>query len=263
MVLAFMVFVATSCHDAPIGDSFADDLYVPIGALVSVSNVQTGFFDLGDPDNASIAFDLSSTGESLSAADVEMSFNGGTPVPFKSGAAVPGTVSVTFNEALAAAGKSVAEVEVGDEFRFEFVSTSSSGTFRSSNTLVAAISCRSELVGTYDYVSSNYFCTGDDLTGQVTITEINAGEYALDDWAFGTYPICYGGTAASWGTLVLKDVCNKISVGGEDNYGDTWEWTINDVSGPTLSITWTMTYGEFGDVTLTRTDGSDWPPLSN
>lgn len=258
-----MALLAFGCHDAPIGDSFADDLYVPTGALVSASNVQTGFFDLGDPDNATVAFDLNYTGEDLSTTDIEMDFNGGTPVVFKPSAPVPGTETVTFNDALAAAGLTIADVAVGDAFRFHFVTSTASGTHRSSNTLLVNISCRSELAGTYDYVSSNYFCSGGDLTGQVTISEVNAGEYALDDWSFGTYPPCYGGTAASWGTLILKDVCNKISISGIDNYGDSWEWAITDISGPNLTLTWTMTFGEFGDVVLTRPDGSDWPPLSN
>ena len=87
------------------GESFADDIYVPIGrARVGFKCTKRAFFDLGDPDNASIAFDLSSIGESLSASDIEVSFNDGAPVPFKSAAAVPGTVAVTFNETLAATG---------------------------------------------------------------------------------------------------------------------------------------------------------------
>ncbi len=263
VMLAFMALLSISCNESPVGDSFADDLYVPIGALVSVSNVQTGFFDLGDPGNAAIAFDLSSEGESLSASDVEVSFNGGTPVVFRSAVAVPGTVSVTFEEALAATGLTLAEVGVGDAFRFQFVTSTASGTHRSSNTLEVVVSCKSELAGTYDYVASNNFCGSADLTGEVTINEINAGEYTFSDWSFGSYQACYGVTAPANGSLVMKDVCNKISIDGVDSYGDTWELTINEVNGPDLSVTYTNTYGEFSDAIITRTDGSDWPPLTN
>ncbi len=263
MTLALMALMAVGCHDEPIGSSFDDDLYVPIGALVSVSNVQTGFFDLGDPDNASIAFDLTSEGETLSTSDIEVSFNEGTPVPFMSAAAVPGTVTVTFDEALAAVGLTLGDMEVGNGFRFQFKTSTSSGTFRSSNTLLVAISCKSELAGTYDYVGSNNFCSSGDQSGQVTINEINAGEYTFSDWSFGSYQACYGVAAPANGSLVMRDVCNTISVGGADSYGDTWELTINEVNGPNLSVTYVNTYGEFSDAVITRTDGTDWPPLSN
>lgn len=262
-MFAFVALMVTSCHESPIGDSFADDIYVPIGALVSVSNVQTGFFDLGDPNNASIAFDLSAAGEAASAADIVMSYNGGTEVPFRSGAGVPGNVAITFNEALSAAGLTVADVAVGDGFRFMFNTSTASGTHRSSNTLLVNISCRSELAGTYDYVGTNNFCGSADVSGTLTISEINAGEYTFDDWSFGSYPECYGGSAASWGSLVMRDVCNKISVGGVDNYGDSWEIIIKEVNGPVLTVSYTNTYGEFSDAIITRPDGSDWPPLSN
>ncbi|MEZ4933457.1 MAG: hypothetical protein R2788_15220 [Saprospiraceae bacterium] len=264
MVLAFLVFLAASCHDSPIGDSFADDLYVPIGTLVTASNVQTGFFDLGDPNNSSIAFDLSATGESISTTDIVVSYNGGAPVTFKAGTAVPGTVSVTFNEALSAVGLTVAEVAVDDSFRFLF----DNGSTRSSNTLDVRVSCRSELAGTYNYLTSSYFtyasnCDGEtDLTGTVTISEVGAGVYVFDDWSFGTYDACYGGFSG-WGTLQMTDVCNRIQITGTDSFGDSWEFEISEVNGADWNFTYSNTYGEFGVVTLTRTDGSDWPPLSN
>ena len=263
MMLAFLAIMASGCHDSPIGDSFADDLYVPIGALVSVSNVQIGFFDLGDPGSASIAFDLSSVGESLSAADIEISFNEGALKPFKSAAAVPGTQTVTFNDAMAAAGLTIDDVAVGDAFRLQFITSTSSGTFRSSNTLEVKVSCKSKLAGTYDYVASNNFCGSADVAGQITLSEINAGEYIFDDWSFGSYQACYGVAAPANGSLVLRDVCNKISVGGIDSYGDTWELTIKEVNGPNLSVSYVNTYGEFSDAIITRPDGSDWPPLFN
>ncbi|MDX1406674.1 MAG: hypothetical protein R3330_01040, partial [Saprospiraceae bacterium] len=66
-----------------------------------------------------------------------------------------------------------------------------------------------------------------------------------------------------WGSLQLVDVCNRISVSGVDNYGDSWQFVINSISGADLNATWSNTYGEFGTVIISRTDGADWPPLSN
>lgn len=38
---------------------------------------------------------------------------------------------------------------------------------------------------------------------------------------------------------------------------------LYSVAGSDLDLSWGNTYGEFGNVVITRTDGSDWPPLSN
>jgi len=123
--------------------------------------------------------------------------------------------------------------------------------------------CPSELAGTYDYSTANYFCEGEPITGQATWTKVEQGLYEIDDWAYGTYPKCYNGfEAASWGALQLMDVCNQLSINGLDNYGETWSFSSVSVNGADLTISWQNTYeNEAGTTTLTRTDGTDWPPL--
>ncbi|MDX1477108.1 MAG: hypothetical protein R3301_05350 [Saprospiraceae bacterium] len=261
--LVCMVLMATGCHDAPIGDDFAEKQYQPQGAVISPRNVQIGFFDLGDPDNAAIAFDLETIGEPVSSAEVVATHDDGSSATFTSVSEFPSTIDVTLNEVLAILGKTIDDVEVGDEVRFTFTAATATGTYRSSESLAVPFSCRSDLKGTYNYKSSNYFCSGDELTGTVELIEEAAGKYGFDDWSFGTYPECYGGSASSWGSLQLVDVCNRLSVTGVDNYGDSWQFVINSISGPDLNATWSNTYGEFGTVVISRTDGSDWPPLSN
>jgi len=251
------------CNDTPIGTDFADKNYAPEGALVIPSNVQVGFFDLGDPDNSSIAFDLTAKGESISSTELMISFNGEGEVDFSTVSALPATLNVTMNDVLAALSKTADDVAVGDAVRFSFRVTTQSGVFRSSRTLRVPFSCVSNLKGEVDYVSTVYFCTGDALAGTAEIIELGAGRYSFSDWSFGTYPECYGGSAASWGTLTLNDVCNKLSVTGTDNYGDSWQFTVNSISGTELNASWSNTYGEFGSVTLTKTDGTNWPPLTN
>lgn len=251
------------CNDAPIGTDFADDNYAAKGALVVPSNVQVGFFDLGDPANSSIAFDLTGKGESISSTEVMVSFNGEGEADYSTVTALPSTITVTMNDVLAAVGKTVDDVAVGDAVRFSFRVTTQSGVYTSNRTLRVPFSCVSNLKGMVDYVSTAYFCTGDPLTGTTEIIEQAAGKYGFADWAFGTYEECYGGSASSWGSLALNDVCNKLSVTGVDPFGDSWEFIVGSISGATLTATWSNTYGEFGAVTLTRKDGTNWPPLTN
>ncbi|MDX1407485.1 MAG: hypothetical protein R3330_05110, partial [Saprospiraceae bacterium] len=169
--LVCVLLIAASCHDAPIGDAFADKQYQPQGAVVSPGNVQIGFFDLGDPSNASIAFDLKTLGEPVSSAEVIATHDDGSSATLTSVSEFPSTINVTLNEVLAILGKTVDDVEVGEEVRFTFNAATSTGTYRSSESLAVPFSCRSELKGTYNYRSSNYFCTGGELTGTVELVE--------------------------------------------------------------------------------------------
>jgi hypothetical protein len=260
---ACIAFMATSCHEAPIGEDFADINYKAQGALATTSNVQVGFFDLADPDNAGVAFDVDVKGEAASEVEVTATHSSGATAVFANVSSVPATLNVPLDELLVTLGLTLEDVAVGDEVVFSFRSAAASGTFTSSETLAIPFSCSSALAGKMDYVSTNYFCGGDDLTGEVELTEDAAGKYLFDDWAFGAYHECYGGPASSWGGLQLEDVCNTISVGGEDSYGDSWEFTINSIDGAVMNANWVNTYGEFGTVTLTRQDGADWPPLVN
>ena len=258
-----LAFMATGCHEAPVGDSFADTNYRPKGAIVNPGNVDPAFFDFSDQDNAFVAFDLTGKGETVNSAEVIVTHSGGASATWSNETSFPASVNVPYTDLLAALGLSSDDVELGDDFVFTFKPTTASGTFNQGTTLTTPVTCMSDLSGAMDFVSTNYFCGGDPLTGTVTLTDAGGGKYTCDDWAFGTYPECYGGTAASWGTLALTDVCNQISVSGADNYGDTWEWTITSIDGATLNFDWTQTYGEFGTVSLTRKDGKDWPPLFN
>ncbi len=258
-----IALMATSCHEAPIGEDFADINYKAKGALASASNVQVGFFDLADPATAGVAFDVDVKGEATSEVEVTATHSDGASGVIAIVTSVPSTLEVPLDELLTTLGLTLDDVKVGDEVIFSFRSATSSGTYISSETLAIPFSCRSDLAGKMDYVSTNYFCGGDDLTGEVELSEEAAGKYAFDDWAFGAYHECYGGPASSWGGLKLLDVCNTISVGGEDSYGDSWEFKINSIDGPVMNADWVNTYGEFGTVTLTRKDGVDWPPLVN
>ena len=254
------------CNDAPIGTDFADKYYAPRGAVVSASNVQVGFFDIGDPDNAMIAFDLAAKGEDVSGVTINVSFEGGGENLYGS-SSVPGSVTVTMNDVLSAVGVDVNDVEVGDIVTFTFDATSAGGTFRSSKSLVVPFSCFSDLGGTYDYVSTNFqaitgTCPGGEVTGQVTWTDLGGGTYRSSDLGFGQYgTTCWNDAPATSNNATFSDVCNEIIAAGRDQYGLIYSYEITGVDGPDLSISWFNDYGDSGDVVVTRPDGSDWPPL--
>lgn len=125
------------------------------------------------------------------------------------------------------------------------------------------VSCESDLSTTYTYTNTDNF-TGETLTGEgeMTIFDEMPGVYVVTDFSFGTWPAAYGIDPPT-GTLMFRENCGTISLSGTDNYGDTWSMVeILESGGPNFTFRYENTYPEFGTVTLTRTDGSDWPQLS-
>lgn len=146
------------------------------------------------------------------------------------------------------------------------------GSFFSSPFQYAAnLACASDIGGTFDFVSTNLQagyggpCPTGEVTGTVTWTDNGGGNYTSSDLGFGQYEsTCWNdGPATSAGAVVI-DVCNEINpggIGGLDQYGLTYIYTITSVDGPVLKLSWANDYADSGDVVLTRQDGRDWPPL--
>ncbi len=252
--LGIMVFTI-SCSD--IED---DDFFTEGGTVLFFQNVEPGFYDLGDLNNTFVGFDVGQGGDAISNSDYMIDYSGalGSHGPVSIGSSAnPGNFTASLAEACTALGIDINGIEVGDNFNF----TAITGTAR--RTINIKASCLSTLAGEYAFSTVDHFCEAGPETGTATITEVAAGVYTFDDWAFGTYQNCYGGPAAGWGTLQLSDLCNKLSILGLDNYDDTWSYTNVEVNGADLTLSWSNTYGEFGVTTLTRGDGTDWPPLTN
>jgi len=236
-LLLVSCFLISSCSDGTIGDTFADDYYGDSGGtIVNHDNVVNGFFDLADPDNSTVGFDLvDHLGPAPSGVDVIASFRGVETTLFNT-SDIPSTHVITMNDVLSAVGADVNTIEVGEACSIEFDATNGSGKFRSSDALVIPFSCSSELAGTYSYVTTNIWCGNDDVSGEVAWETVSAGTYAISDWGYGSYETCYGGSAANWGTLMLSDICSKITVLGLDNYDDTWSFIVNEVNGPDFTF---------------------------
>ena len=137
--------------------------------------------------------------------------------------------------------------------------------------------CPSELGVEFTWTASNYVYRGTPLGDGGNPSGTDAfvdpegdGIYDIASgfWDFGFYCIWYFGNspgcgAGASGTLQLKEVCGKLSFVGADQYGDPWDIFNVSTSGADLNFTFLSAFGEQADVVLTRTDGEDWPPLSD
>lgn len=261
-VLALTGLMMQSCGDDVIDPPKTPDFYDTKGAIVSITDVQSGFFDLADIPNAGVEFSVDTKGEAVSSVTVYKSYNGGERVEHASTSSIPATFNIPVDEAVNGLGITVDDLELGDEITFSFDATASSGTYRSGGTLNAPVTCLSSLAGTYDVVTIPWCDNTARFEGTSTWEEVSAGVYSIVDFAFGSYEICYGpGSALPDGDLRVNDVCNTITITGTSQWGEVYTWRITDISGSDMTIDWENDYGEAGITTLTRTDGSNWPPL--
>jgi len=179
-------------------------------------------------------------------------------------------ITIPATEAIAAAGISPEDVNPGDQFIFQgFLTLQDGSQFGAENSTAAVrgsafqghftynlpAGCPSSLEGTYAYSGADFWCGGDDVSGDVEIEALGGGVYTFSDWAFGGYISCYGGGSAVGGDLAFSDVCAEVSFTGfTDSFGDTWEFT-SSVDGNEWTISWVNTYGESGSAVITNPNG--------
>lgn len=207
------------------------------------------------------------------------------------------TIEVTVPEALQAMGLTAADITGGDFFEFRLVLTDKKGrTFTNSN-LSPDISggqyyrspffyripvvCPSTLGGTYNLVTTGW--CGTNYTGRVRFVadatvatsytlQVDLDGTFVDDFSLGSYRACYGASTAPPGGasgLRLNDACGQISfnAAGSSPWGDQFFVEEVTVAGPVLTLkvrsSWDTGGGVFegGTATITRTDGTNWPPL--
>lgn len=273
LVLAAGLFLP-SCEDDFNLAPEVPDLFSTEGAAVSFTSPNPSFFDNSAPDEP-VTLEASILGEPVTSVRLLKSFNGGAAIEHTTLNSFPTTINISLNEALTGTGLTVDDMKVGDTFTFSWETTTASGTYRNGRTFSISVSCSNQLPGTYDFVSTDHFCGDGPIEGTVDINAVDgkSGAYTFSDWSFGVYTECYG-TTYGWGTLEWvrftagncdecsqTPSCNMPTVVGEDEFGDTWTYTIEGIDGADLTISWENTYGEFGKVVLSRTDGSSWPPL--
>jgi len=129
------------------------------------------------------------------------------------------------------------------------------------STFNISVLCDSDLNTTYSYVNTDLWREGPfSGTGELSGAD---GQYDFSDFSFGAWAGVYNIDPPS-GSLKFVENCGIIGYTGLDNFNGTW--TIEEVissGGPEFSFKWSNTYGEFGTVTLTKEDGTDWPLLQN
>ena len=191
--------------------------------------------------------------------------------------------ALTFSEVVSILSLSEDDYDGGDAINIRFAinltdgrtisvanlsGTVSGGSFFSSPlNYRAALVCPTDLQGTHTYVSTNLqaitgTCPAGPVTGSVTWTSLGGGTYLTSDLGFGQYSSsCWNDNPATSSGATFVDACGLISSGGLDQYGLTYIWTITDVTGPELTMTWVNDYGDSGTVVITREGGVDWPAL--
>jgi hypothetical protein len=201
------------------------------------------------------------------------------------------------DDVVKALGLGFDEIEGGDFFEYRLVLRTTTGFTFSNNNLSGDVSggqyyrspffyripvvCPSDLAGTYN-LSTVGWC-GNVYTGQVRfVKDGNNPAYTLqvdldgefqDDFSLGAYRVCYGAATAPPGGgngLRLTDACGQIAfnTSGSSPWGDNFFVEAVAVDGPVLTLevrsSWDTTgAGDFegGTATITRTDGTNWPPL--
>ncbi len=201
------------------------------------------------------------------------------------------TIRYTLEESLTAMGMTKADINGGDFIEYRLSATDTQGRvftntnlspdivgglyYRSPFFYRYPIVCPSELVGTYD-LSTTGWC-GETYTGKVRfVAGTTTGTYIVqvdldgtfaDDFSFGFYRACYGADTAPPGSafgLRLTDACGQI--GFNTAVSSPWQdpFFVDDVQVNGSELVLSIRSGfdpEAGVATITRTDGSNWPPL--
>ena len=259
MLFFFSIVLIMSCAKDDIINKAESDLFTKKGAIITISNVVGGFFDLFDKDNTSVSFDLGQAGENVTSIDIYKSFNGEPAVLH--GTASIGTVSVSLIEAIAGTSAKIEDLKAGDNFVFTFRPTTSSGSYISGKPLQVDMACSSALEGEYSGVSSGQStddcCPGTvNASADVTITANGGGTYTISDFSAGLYFAWYGvyGILNPDDRLAVgfKDVCLTVSGSFKEPFGEnaSLSGTVDGTTG-VITYSWENGYGDKGTVTLT------------
>lgn len=313
-LLAFAVMFLASCADEPLPFETFEE--AEKGAFARLLNTDAGDFFFTDPNNSAFTFDVEFYGEN-NGADITKhewfvrhrnNVTGATSAPAllisvpsssfgtNSTSGLPSaSYSFNMNDALAALGITLDDVNGGDDMIFDgFLTLANGSVFGPDNTggslqgnngfdgifrFVKALKCASSLDGTYDGSSTGtggiWNCST-TWTGDVTLEQIGtSGEYAVIvknaagedvvDMSMGAYFTCYGDDATlpsdASGELSILDACFKLGWTGQSRWGEVYTFNSVTVAGSALILDWENDYGESAETTLTTKDGSDWPPL--
>ncbi len=199
------------------------------------------------------------------------------------------TASFTGDEILSEFGLVADDISGSDSFNFRVEIETDKGIFSdvsanfdnqsADHTFTSNVVCPSELDVEFNFSATNFTLFGNDptiyglppatdpLTGTDSFVRTSGSTYVTESglFDFGYYCNIWNGLPdascgdGADGDLQLQEVCGNLTYIGADQFGDAW--TISNVSvvGNDLTFTWESAYGESSTVTLTRTDGQNWP----
>ncbi|MDY0078641.1 MAG: hypothetical protein RBR87_15340 [Bacteroidales bacterium] len=174
VILAAMVLSFTACK------TDVDDPAGPrnIGVVPSITNLNPAAFDVNDPENTFVKFDLDAE-SAVNEIVIYASFNGDLRrTRLKSYTTFPAKGEIIYMRDVAAAlGLSLNDIKPGNTFNLELVTVQGSSTYRSNAVINAAAVCAydSEMVsGAYKAVSPDW-----PADGPVTITIDPTDEYIV------------------------------------------------------------------------------------
>ena len=148
------------------------------GVVPSLTNLNPAVFDVNDPSNTFIQFDLNLESSAVSEVKIIVSYNGDkSRKEVKSYTSFPQTVKIFMHEAAAALGMQLSDVGAGDAFNFEAITIQGGTSYRSSASFNAAVVCAYDP----DIVSGSYRAVSADwaVDGTVTITVDPQGPYIV------------------------------------------------------------------------------------
>lgn len=205
-------------------------------------------------------------------------------------------ISITIPEALTALGLTLDDITGGDFFEFRlvlrdtkgrtFTNTNLSGdvsggqAFRSPFFYRVPVVCPSTLGGEYTLSTATPNWCSNTYEGKVRFvagtTPATATTYSIfvdldgtfvEDFSFGAYRACYGANTApptGGSGLRMTDACGAIAFNSSPSapWGDNFFIENITVTGPVLVLEFKTSWeSESGTATITRTDGTNWPPL--
>lgn len=172
--LVAMVFAFTSCEtevEDPAG-------LRGVGFVPSITNLNPAVFDVNDPSNTFIQFNLDADPNIVSSVKLIVSYNGDMKrVEVKSVDNFPENVKIYMHEAVTALGMSLDDIGAGDNFTFEALTIQGDKTYRSSASFNAAVVCAynsANVSGTYRAVSADWA-----VDGTVTLTVDPEDQYII------------------------------------------------------------------------------------
>lgn len=172
--LVAMVFAFTSCETEVEDPAGARG----VGFVPSITNLNPAVFDVNDPSNTFIQFDLDADANVVSEVKLIVSYNGDMKrVEVKSVNTFPQNVKIFMHEAVTALGMSLDDVGAGDNFTIEALTIQGDKTYRSSASFNAAVVCAYDpdnVTGTYRAVSADWA-----VDGTVTLTVDPQDEYII------------------------------------------------------------------------------------